>query len=140
MMVGFPDESEKDFAELCQFIEEQKFERLGVFQYSHEEDTSAFKFTDNVPADVKEQRAASLMEIQEGISFDLNQNKINKEYKVLFDRKEAEYFVGRTEFDSPEVDNEVLVSAADSYIRTGDFAQIKIKSATAFDLIGQKME
>ncbi|MGB3130343.1 MAG: 30S ribosomal protein S12 methylthiotransferase RimO [Saprospiraceae bacterium] len=134
MLVGFPGESEDDFDQLSRFIEEVRFDRLGVFQYSHEEDTSAFLFEDNVPADVKEQRASELMKIQEPISESLNQQKIGKDYKVLFDRKESGYFVGRTEFDSPEVDNEVLVPSKENYIRIGDFAQVTITDATAYDL------
>jgi len=134
MLVGFPGESEDDFDQLSRFIEEVRFDRLGVFQYSHEEDTSAFLFEDNVPADVKEQRASELMKIQEPISESLNQQKIGKDYKVLFDRKESGYFVGRTEFDSPEVDNEVLVPSKENYIRIGDFAQVTITAATAYDL------
>ena len=134
MLVGFPGESEDDFDQLSCFIEEVRFDRLGVFQYSHEEDTSAFLFEDNVPADVKEQRASELMKIQEPISESLNQQKIGKDYKVLFDRKESGYFVGRTEFDSPEVDNEVLVPSKENYIRIGDFAQVTITDATAYDL------
>jgi ribosomal protein S12 methylthiotransferase len=107
MLVGFPGESEDDFTQLLRFIEETKFDRLGVFQYSHEEDTSAFLFEDNIAAEIKEQRASELMKIQEPISESLNQQKLGKDYKVLFDRKESGYFVGRTEYDSPEVDNEV---------------------------------
>ncbi len=134
MLVGFPGESEDDFTQLLRFIEETKFDRLGVFQYSHEEDTSAFLFEDNIAAEIKEQRASELMKIQEPISESLNQKKLGKNYKVLFDRKESGYFVGRTEYDSPEVDNEVLVPAKDNYIRIGDFAQVTITDSTAYDL------
>lgn len=136
MLVGFPGETEKDFNDLCTFVEEQRLDRLGVFQYSHEEDTSAYLFEDNVPAEVKEERAATLMSIQEEISLDLNKAKIGKEFKVLVDQKETAYYVGRTEADSPEVDNEVHISVKD-YCRVGDFAKVKIIQADHFDLIGE---
>jgi ribosomal protein S12 methylthiotransferase len=112
LITGYPGETEKDFEEMKQWVSETKFERLGVFTYSHEENTHAYKLKDDVPAKVKQQRAEEIMEIQRGISYELNQNHIGKTYKVLFDRKEGDYFIGRTEFDSPEVDNEVLVSAS----------------------------
>jgi len=137
MLVGYPGETEQDFEILKSFIERNRFDRLGVFQYSHEDDTRAFKNEDDVPQDVKEERAADLMDIQESISHELNQLKIGKTFKVLFDRKEGNYFIGRTEFDSPEVDNEVLVDATKSYVRIGDFANVKITSAEAFDLYGE---
>lgn len=137
MLVGFPDETEQDFEELCDFVRDMKFERLGVFVYSHEENTRAYAFEDNVPDEVKAARANRLMEIQQAISFAKNQAKIGKTYKVLFDRKEGGYFVGRTESDSPEVDNEVLVSATDNYVRIGDFAEIEIIDAQEFDLFGR---
>jgi ribosomal protein S12 methylthiotransferase len=140
MLVGFPGESEKDFEELVNFIEEAQFERLGVFTYSHEEGTSGYELEDDVPEEVKKDRAARLMEVQEKISFTKNQEKIGKTFKVLIDRKEGGYFVGRTEFDSPEVDNEVLIDAAKNYVRIGDFANIKITSAEEFDLYGEKTE
>ena len=136
MLVGFPNETEEDFEGLKTFIEEMRFDRLGVFTYSHEEDTRAHGLEDNIPQEVKEQRAAELMGVQEGISFELNQQKVGKTFKVLFDRKEGGYFVGRTEYDSPEVDNEVLVDAKTSYVRVGDFANVKITSAEEFDLYG----
>jgi len=136
MLVGFPGETEEEFQELCDFIAEQKFERLGVFQYSHEEDTSAHEMKDDVPAEVKADRANRLMDIQREISLEKNQAKIGQTFKVLFDRKEGEFFVGRTEFDSPEVDNEVLLPA-DQYVRIGDFAQVKIVDAEEFDLYGE---
>lgn len=136
MLVGFPGESEEEFQELCDFIREQRFERLGVFQYSHEEDTRAHDLVDDVPAEVKAERASALMEIQQEISEEKNQAKVGQVFKVLFDRKEGGYFVGRTEYDSPEVDNEVLVSA-EQYVRIGDFAQVRITSAEAFDLFGE---
>jgi ribosomal protein S12 methylthiotransferase len=136
MLVGFPGETEKDFEELMEFVEEQRFDRLGVFQYSHEENTSAYDFEDNIPAELKEERAARLMQLQESISHELNQHKVGKTFKVLFDRKEGGYFIGRTEYDSPEVDNEVLVKAAQHYARIGDFANVKITAASEFDLYG----
>jgi len=136
MLVGFPGETEKDFEELMQFVEETRFDRLGVFTYSHEEGTSGYSLKDDVPAQVKKKRAEELMSLQEKISFELNQTKVGKTFKTLFDRKEGDYFIGRTEFDSPEVDNEVLVNAADNYVRVGDFANVKITRAEEFDLYG----
>jgi len=137
MLVGFPGETEKDIEELKEFIEEQRFERLGVFTYSHEEGTSGYDLTDDIPEEVKQQRAAEVMEVQQNISDELNQAKIGQTFKVLFDRKEGEQFIGRTEFDSPEVDNEVIVDAAKNYVRIGDFAQVTITDATDFDLYGE---
>lgn len=137
MLVGFPGETEEDFQDMVNFVEEMRFERLGVFQYSHEENTSAHDFEDNVPEEVKAQRAADLMDAQQQISLELNLDKVGKTFKVLFDRKEGGYFIGRTEYDSPEVDNEVLVKADKQYARIGDFANVKIISATEFDLIGE---
>lgn len=137
MLVGFPGESEQDFEELKQFVEETKFERLGVFTYSHEENTKGYQLPDDVPDELKQERAAELMSIQEEISLELNRHKIGKTFKVLFDRKEGSYFIGRTEYDSPEVDNEVLVDARKNYVRVGDFADIKIVRAEEFDLYGE---
>ncbi|MGB3085736.1 MAG: 30S ribosomal protein S12 methylthiotransferase RimO [Saprospiraceae bacterium] len=135
MLVGFPGETENDFNTLCKFIEETKFERLGVFQYSHEEDTSAYKLDDNIPPEIKEERALALMQIQEQISFESNQQKIGKTFKTLIDKKENACYIGRTEFDSPEVDNEVIIkSDATNYIRVGDFINATIFQADAFDL------
>ncbi len=134
MLVGFPGETEEDFKELCDFVKEMEFERLGVFMYSHEENTSAHDFEDDVPAEVKEERAAILMEIQQEISTKKNDEKIGKTFKVLIDRKEGGYFVGRTEFDSPEVDNEVLIDAKKHFCRVGDFVEATIDDATDFDL------
>jgi ribosomal protein S12 methylthiotransferase len=136
LIAGHPGETENDFEELCQFVQETKFERLGVFNYSHEEQTHSYTLADNIPAEIKQQRANRIMDIQEGISFELNQQKIGKIFKVLFDRKEGGHFIGRTEFDSPEVDNEVLVDAKNTYIRLGDFSNVKIEDATEFDLYG----
>lgn len=137
MLVGFPGETEQDFQDLMDFVQEMHFERLGVFTYSHEENTGAYGLEDDVPEEVKQERASRLMELQSGISFELNLQKVGKEYKVLIDRKEGEYFIGRTEFDSPEVDNEVLVKADTAYLRLGHFATIKITDATEFDLFGE---
>jgi ribosomal protein S12 methylthiotransferase len=136
MLVGFPGETEEEFQQLCDFVQDMRFDRLGVFQYSHEEDTRAYVLEDDVPAEVKAERASRLMEIQQSISLNFNEEKVGKTFKVLFDRKEGEHFIGRTEFDSPEVDNEVLVSAKDNYVRLGDFAQVRITDATDYDLIG----
>ncbi|MBK8244642.1 MAG: 30S ribosomal protein S12 methylthiotransferase RimO [Saprospiraceae bacterium] len=136
MLVGFPGETEEDFEELCEFIKEHKFDRLGVFQYSHEEDTSAHDLVDSVSAELKEYRAQRLMQIQEDISYELNEKKRGKKYKIIIDRVEGEYFIGRTEGDSPEVDNEVLISAK-QYVRIGDFVDVIIRDSTHFDLIGE---
>jgi ribosomal protein S12 methylthiotransferase len=140
MLVGYPGETEEDFEDLKKFIEEMRFERLGVFQYSHEENTRAHDVEDDVPAEVKEERAAELMDIQEVISNEINQQKVDKIFDVLIDRKEGNYFIGRTEYDSPEVDNEVLIKANKKYLRIGDFAKVKITSAEAFDLYGESID
>jgi len=137
LIAGHPGETEADFDALCRFVEDTRFERLGVFTYSHEENTHAHTMPDVISAEVKQYRADTLMEIQEKISYDLNQKKIGQTFKVLFDRKEGGQYVGRTEFDSPEVDNEVLVDATDQYVRIGDFAQVHIHDATEFDLYGE---
>lgn len=134
LIVGFPDESEEDFQELYNWVKETRFDRLGVFTYSHEENTSAFEFEDDVPQEEKQRRANAIMELQEGISLERNERLIGEELKVLIDRKEGGYFVGRTEYDSPEVDNEVLIPAEGNYMRIGDFATVRITGATAFDL------
>ncbi len=136
-LVGHPGETEEDFEELLDFVREQQFERVGVFQYSHEESTRAYDQEDDVPEEVKAERAARLMEVQEEISLQKNEAKVGKVFKVLFDRKEGKYFIGRTEFDSPEVDNEVLVEAKkNTYVRIGDFANIRITGAEEHDLYG----
>jgi len=135
-IVGYPGETEAEFEELKTFIRDTKFDRVGVFTYSHEEDTHAFGLTDDVPAEVKQMRAAEIMEIQQNISLELNQQKIGKSLKVLVDRVEGEYFVGRTEFDSPEVDNEVLINFV-TKLKIGEFYNVKITSADAFDLYGE---
>lgn len=137
MLVGFPGETEEDFQSLCDFVEEQRFERLGVFTYSHEENTPGYELEDDVPEEVKQERAAILMELQQGISWERNQEKVGQTFKVLFDRVEGGYFVGRTEFDSPEVDNEVLVPVKGNFARVGDFAMVEITTAEEFDLYGR---
>lgn len=136
LIAGHPGETEEEFEKLYKFVEKQRFDRLGVFNYSHEEQTHAFTMEDSIPAEVKQERADRIMELQEGISQELNQKKIGNTYKVLFDRKEGGFFVGRTEHDSPEVDNEVLVDAKTNYVRVGDFAMVNIYDATEFDLYG----
>lgn len=135
-LVGYPGETEAEFEDLCDFVREMQFERMGVFQYSHEENTIAYDEADDVDPDVKSDRAATLMEIQQPISEARNRSRIGSTIKVLFDRKEGAYFIGRTEYDSPEVDNEVKVSAKDNYVRIGDFANVKITGASAYDLKG----
>ena len=136
LIVGYPGETEEKFKELKKWVQDTKFDRLGVFTYSHEENTSAFDLEDNIPDDIKQARAEEIMDLQTHISWELNQQKIGKVFKVLFDRKEGEYFIGRTEFDSPDVDNEVLVKANNTYIRIGDFANVLIQKADHFDLYG----
>ncbi len=136
LLVGFPGETEEEYQELCDFVEKMKFERVGVFPYSHEENTPADQLVDDVPDDVKEARAAGIMEIQQDISLDKNEEKVGQTLKVLFDRYEGGYFVGRTESDSPEVDNEVLVKSEKQFVRIGDFAMIHITSASDYDLYG----
>lgn len=138
LIAGYPGETEEDFEEMYQFVEEMQFDRLGIFTYSHEENTHAYNFEDDVPEDVKRERADQIMELQAGISYELNQKKIGQTLNVLFDRIEGEYFIGRSEFDSPDVDNEVLVKMTDeNFIRIGDFANIKITSADHYDLYGE---
>ncbi len=140
LIVGYPGETEERFQELKQWVQDTKFDRLGVFTYSHEENTSAHVLEDDVPDEVKKARQEEIMDLQTHISWGLNQKKIGKTFKVLFDRKEGGYFIGRTEFDSPDVDNEVLVKANDTYIRMGDFANIKIEKTDHFDLYGVVVE
>ena len=136
-LVGHPGETEEDFEELLDFVQQQQFERVGVFQYSHEESTRAYDFEDDIPAEVKAERAQRLMDLQQEISLQKNEAKIGHVYRTLFDRKEGKYFIGRTEADSPDVDNEVLVPAKGNYIRLGDFANIRITGAEEFDLYGE---
>ncbi len=135
LIAGHPGETEADFEEMMGFVERSRFDRLGVFTYSHEENTHAYSMTDDVPAEVKASRLEAIMGLQQGISLELNQEKIGKIFKVLIDRKEGGQFIGRTEFDSPEVDNEVIISASE-YVRQGDFSYVKITSASEFDLSG----
>ena len=137
LLVGHPGETEQDFEELVQFVQDAKFERLGVFTYSHEENTHAGTLTDDIPEEVKNERSERIMEVQRDISLAKNLEKIGKEYKVLIDRHEADNWVGRTEFDSPEVDNEVLISSIDTYARIGDFVNVRITDAMEYDLFGE---
>ncbi|PWJ56964.1 ribosomal protein S12 methylthiotransferase [Dyadobacter jejuensis] len=136
LIVGHPGETDAAFDETYEFVEKMRFDRLGAFQYSHEDQTHSYSLEDNIPAEVKQERADTIMELQQGISWELNQHKIGQTLKVLFDRKEGGNFIGRTEFDSPEVDNEVLIPAS-QYVRLGDYANIKITSAEEFDLYGE---
>lgn len=140
LIVGYPGETEDDFQLLKQWVTDQRFDRLGCFTYSHEENTHAFNLEDNVPQEVKMERANTIMEIQSQISWELNQQKIGQQFKVAIDRQEGGYYVGRTEFDSPDVDNEVLIPTADGYLRTGDFYQIQINAAEDFDLYGKLIQ
>lgn len=140
LIVGYPGETEEDFQELKQWVKDMRFERLGCFTYSHEENTHAYNLQDDVPEEVKQQRANEIMEIQSQISWELNQEKIGQEFIVVIDRKEGNYFVGRTEFDSPDVDNEVLIDASSVYLKTGEFAKVKIIDAADFDLFAQVIQ
>lgn len=136
LIVGYPGETEADFQTLKDWVREMRFERLGCFTYSHEENTHAYNLEDDVPEAVKQQRANEIMELQAQISWELNQEKIGKTFRCIIDRKEGNYFVGRTEFDSPDVDNEVLIDATKHFLRVGDFAAIQITEAADFDLYG----
>ena len=136
LIVGYPGETEAHFEELKEWVEEMRFERLGVFEYSHEENTGAYVLEDDVPEDVKFRRVNEIMEVQSQISWELNQEKIGKTFRCLFDRKDGEYFYGRTEFDSPDVDNDVLVDATEHYIKIGEFIDVKIFDAGDYDLRG----
>jgi len=137
LIVGYPGETEEDYQTLKQWVIDQRFERLGCFTYSHEENTHAYNLADDVPEEVKMARANEIMELQSQISWELNQAKIGQEFKVVIDRKEGNYFVGRTEFDSPDVDNEVLIPAGENYLRTGEYYQVKVNDAADFDLYAQ---
>ncbi|MCB0523213.1 MAG: 30S ribosomal protein S12 methylthiotransferase RimO [Lewinellaceae bacterium] len=139
-LVGHPGETEEAFEELLEFVREQAFERVGVFEYSHEEGTRAYEMEDEIPAEVKAERARRLMEVQEEISRKKNEAKIGQVFKTIFDRIEGQYFIGRTEADSPEVDNEVLVPVKGPYIRLGDFANVRITAAEEFDLYGEVVD
>ena len=136
LIVGYPGETEEDFQKLKDFVKAMRFDRLGCFTYSHEENTTAYELTDDIPEEVKLQRANEIMELQSQISWELNQEKVGKTFRCLIDRKEGNYFVGRTEYDSPDVDNEVLIDAKKHYVKIGDFADILITEATDFDLYG----
>ncbi len=136
LITGYPGETEAEHRELVEFVRQARFERLGAFTYSHEEQTHAASLADDVPAEAKEERKAEIMAVQQENSRSFNDAMVGRELKVLVDRKEGDFFVGRTEFDSPEVDNEVLIDAADSYLRIGDFSRVRIESAEDFDLIG----
>ena len=135
LIAGYPGETEEDHQVVLDWVREQRFDRLGVFAYSHEENTHAFNLEDDVLAEVKQQRVDEIMAIQMDISRELNEQKVGKEYRVLIDRKEGAHFVGRTEFDSPDVDNEVLIPAEDIYLKIGDFCTVKVVEAHDYDLI-----
>lgn len=137
LIAGYPGETEKDFEEMKEWVKETRFDRLGIFTYSHEENTHAYLLHDDVPDELKRHRAEEIMQVQEKISSEINEGKVGKTFKIIIDRKEGNYYIGRTEADSPEVDNEVLVDASKFYLRTGDFAKVKIFSATEFDLYGE---
>jgi ribosomal protein S12 methylthiotransferase len=134
LIAGHPGETQEDFEEMMSFVERSRFERLGIFTYSHEENTHSYNLEDNVPEVLKQERANAVMELQEGISLEINQSRVGQQLKVLIDRVEGGNFVGRTEYDSPEVDNEVLINAKEHYLRVGDFANVNIIGATEFDL------
>ena len=135
LIAGYPGETEADFQEMYDWVEEMQFERLGIFTYSHEENTYAYNFEDDVPQKIKKERADAIMELQSGISYELNQQRIGKPFKVLIDRAEGDYFIGRSEYDSPEVDNEVLIRKDEStYCRIGDFVEVEIIKADHYDL------
>ncbi|MGI0108193.1 30S ribosomal protein S12 methylthiotransferase RimO [Salinimicrobium sp. WS361] len=137
LIVGYPGETEAHFEELKQWVKDMRFERLGCFTYSHEENTHAYNLEDDVPQEVKQERANEIMEIQSQISWELNQQKIGQTFRVVIDRKEGENYVGRTEHDSPDVDNEVLIDATKIYLKTGEFYEVKITDAADFDLFGE---
>lgn len=140
LIAGYPGETQADFDEMYSFVERTRFDRLGIFTYSHEENTHAFSLNDDVADEVKRQRADEIMELQSGISYELNQAKVGNTYKVLFDRAEGDYFIGRSEFDSPEVDNEVLIKKSEGFVRIGDFANVQITSADHYDLYGKLID
>lgn len=136
LIVGYPGETEADFETLKQWVKSMRFERLGCFTYSHEENTHAYQLEDNVPQEVKQDRANEIMKIQSEISWEQNQKKVGKSFRCVIDRKQGDHFVGRTEIDSPDVDNEVLIDAKKYYLKLGDFTDVKIVEATDFDLYG----
>ena len=137
LIAGHPGETQQDFDEMMGFVERSRFDRLGVFSYSHEENTHSHSMADDVSSDIKQERVDTIMELQQGISLELNQAKVGKTFKTLIDRKEGGTFIGRTEFDSPEVDNEVIIESKENYLRIGDFVNVKVNSATEFDLTGK---
>ena len=137
LIVGYPGETEEDFQTLKQWVKQMRFERLGCFTYSHEENTHAYNLNDDVPDEIKQERANEIMEIQAQISWELNQQKIGSTCKVIIDRKEGNYFIGRTESDSPDVDNEVLIDATQVYLKTGEFVDVVINDAADFDLYAE---
>ena len=139
LIVGYPGETEEDFQKLKDFVKAMRFDRLGCFTYSHEENTSAYELADDVPEEVKLQRANEIMELQSQISWELNQEKVGKTFRCLIDRKEGNYFVGRTEYDSPDVDNEVLIDAKKHYVKIGDFTDVKIIEAADYDLYAEPL-
>ncbi|MEM9077385.1 MAG: 30S ribosomal protein S12 methylthiotransferase RimO [Bacteroidota bacterium] len=139
LIVGYPGETQEDFETLKQWVQEMRFERLGCFTYSHEENTHAFSLEDNIPEEVKQERANEIMEVQSQISWELNQEKIGKTFRCIIDRKEGNHFVGRTEYDSPDVDNEVLIDATTHYVKIGEFVSIRITDASDFDLYGEPL-
>lgn len=136
LIVGYPGESQEDFDLLKSWVKQTKFDRLGCFTYSHEENTHAYNLIDDVPEDIKQTRVNEIMEIQSQISWELNQSKIGKEFKVVIDRKSGNYFIGRTEHDSPDVDNEVFINAEKIYLKIGEYTKVKIDEASDFDLYG----
>lgn len=140
LITGYPGETEEDFQTMLQWVKDQQFERLGVFTYSHEENTHAYQLEDDVPEEVKRERADAIMAVQQEISWDKNQECVGQTYRVLVDRKEGDHFIGRTEFDSPDVDNEVLIPAENTYVRVGDFVEVKIIEATDYDLMAEVVE
>ncbi|AZQ57624.1 30S ribosomal protein S12 methylthiotransferase RimO [Maribacter sp. MJ134] len=140
LIVGYPGETEEDFKTLRNWVEDMRFERLGCFTYSHEENTHAYNLEDNVPEAVKQERANEIMEIQSQISWELNQQKIGQTFRCIIDRKEGNYFIGRTEFDSPDVDNEVLIDATKHYVKQGEFVDVTITDAADFDLYGDPVQ
>ena len=140
LIVGYPGETEEDFQALKEFVKEMRFDRLGCFTYSHEENTAAYDLADDVPEEVKIARANEIMDLQSQISWELNQQKVGKTFRCLIDRKEGNYFVGRTEYDSPDVDNEVLIDAKKHYVKIGDFAEVKIIDAADYDLYGEPVK
>lgn len=139
LIVGYPGETEEDFQALKDFVKAMRFDRLGCFTYSHEENTTAYELADDVPEEVKLQRANEIMELQSQISWELNQEKVGKTFRCLIDRKEGNYFVGRTEYDSPDVDNEVLIDAKKHYVKIGDFTDVKIIEAADYDLYAEPL-